>query len=454
MDTITHGIAGALISKAMFHGDDLFAMRAMNRRRIVTWSTVLGAIFPDSDTFRDMLSHNDMLVITWHRSITHSLLFLPVFALLLATLTRWIARWRKWDAPSFSVLAAIYAVGILSHILLDLVTSFGTMIWSPLAWTRPAWDLIFIVDFTFTGILLAPQILAWVHEQPEKSRRRALVSLAIFILAVFAVQSIGNAVGAPISAATVFLFDVILAALFLFPLQSKKEIPAPTKGNPTKTAVAKVSETEDAQTPRYFSPLLWTRAGLACACAYIALAIVAHHAALDRVKNFAAQQKLEVQTLGALPFPPSLWRWDGLVRTPRGVYEVRLDLNERSAFENSTSQNSATENFTAQNSAPENFASANGAAVNVVERPVVEYRFYPEAYPNVFIEAAKDLPEVQKILWFDRFPVTRYHEEHGEPVVEFSDMRFPQIRRGRAAPFTYRVRFGPGGNVIAKGWLK
>ena len=176
MDTITHGIAGALIGKALFNGDDLFTMRPVNRERLVSWSLMLGAIFPDSDTFRDMFSHNELLVITWHRSITHSLVCLPVFALLLAALTRWIARWRKWDAPSFAALMGIYAVGILSHILLDLVTSFGTMVWSPLKWSRPTWDLIFIVDFTFTGILLIPQILAWVHERPERSRRRALVS--------------------------------------------------------------------------------------------------------------------------------------------------------------------------------------------------------------------------------------------------------------------------------------
>jgi len=31
----------------------------------------------------------------------------------------------------------VYAVGIVSHILLDLITSFGTMIWSPLKWSRP-----------------------------------------------------------------------------------------------------------------------------------------------------------------------------------------------------------------------------------------------------------------------------------------------------------------------------
>ncbi|MDP9339839.1 MAG: metal-dependent hydrolase [Acidobacteriota bacterium] len=410
MDTITHGIAGALIGKALFRGDDLFAMRPMNRRRIVSWSMMLGAIFPDSDTFRDMLSHNELLMITWHRGVTHSLLCLPIFALLLATVTKWIARWRKWESPSFAALAGIYALGILSHILLDLVTSFGTMVWSPLNWSRPAWDLIFILDFTFTGILLVPQILAWVQERPEKSMGRALASLAIFMLAVFVVRAFGNFVGAPISTPAIFLLDAILATLFLLPLRRKN----------------KSSRTDS---ERQMIVRRWNRGGLVCACAYLGLAVFAHHAALVRVKNFAAMEKLEVQALGALPFPPSLWRWDGLVRTRRGVYEVRMDLSEKSAFNIS------------QTTAP-------------LEGVPVAYRFYPEAYPNVYIEAAQELLEVQKVLWFDRFPVTRFHEESGEQVVEFSDMRFPQIGKRRTPSFTYRVRFGPGGNVLYQGWTK
>jgi membrane-bound metal-dependent hydrolase YbcI (DUF457 family) len=428
MDTITHGIAGALIGKALFNGDDLFVMLPMNRRRIVAWSAMLGAIFPDADTFRNMLSHNELLVITWHRSITHSLLCLPI-ALLLAALTRWIVRWRKWDAPSFASLTGIYAVGILSHILMDLITSFGTMVWSPLDWSRPAWDLIFIVDFTFTGILLVPQILAWVHERPEKSRRRALVSLAIFILAVFSVQAIGNAVGAPISASTVFLFDVMLAALFLLPLFRDKN------SSRAQKKIQRSDFEENTSAPENASANLqarlyrrWNRAGLVCGCAYIAVAAVAHHAALSRVKNFVVRQNLEVTSMGALPFPPSLWRWDGLVQTPRGVYELRMDLSEKSPYES--------------------------AAANPAEQLPLEYRFYPEAYPNVFIETAKELPAVQKVLWFDRFPVTRFHQEGGDAVVEFCDMRFPQTRRGHAAPFTYRVRIGPAGNVLEQGWAK
>src|SRR2546429_295777 len=192
MDTITHGIAGALIGKAIFRGQDLLASPPMNRGRIITWSLMLGAIFPDSDVVRDIFSHDKLLVITWHRSITHSLVMLPLWAVLLAGITRVFANSRKWEAPSFVALAGIYAAGILSHIVLDLVTSFGTMIWSPLEWSRPAWDLIFIIDFTLTGIVLVPQLLAWVYAHPQKVKSRGVRMWLVFLPAPFLMARIGE----------------------------------------------------------------------------------------------------------------------------------------------------------------------------------------------------------------------------------------------------------------------
>src|SRR5258707_13823684 len=199
MDTITHGIAGALIGKAMFRGEDMFASNPVNRGRILTWSLMLGAIFPDSDVLRDFFSSDKLLIVTWHRSITHSLLLLPVWALLLAGITRVFANSRKWEAPSFAALAGTYAVGIFSHILLDLVTSFVTMIWSPLQWVRPTWDVIFILDFTLTAILLVPQLLAWVYARPEKAPRRAVRMCLVFLPGPFVIAKIGERAGAPIS---------------------------------------------------------------------------------------------------------------------------------------------------------------------------------------------------------------------------------------------------------------
>src|SRR6267142_3628724 len=108
MDTITHGIAGALIGKAVFRGEDMFVAHPMNRGRIITWSLMLGAIFPDSDVIRDFFSSDKRLIVTWHRSITHSLVILPLWVLVLAGITRAFANSRKWEEPVFMVLSAIY----------------------------------------------------------------------------------------------------------------------------------------------------------------------------------------------------------------------------------------------------------------------------------------------------------------------------------------------------------
>jgi len=412
MDTITHGIAGALIGKALFSGEDLFgpstgalSLRAkngsedrpsykLNPGRIVTWSLMLGAIFPDSDVLRDIFSHDRLLVVTWHRSITHSLLMLPLWAVLLAGITRAFTGWRKWEAPSFSALSGIYAVGILSHILLDLVTSFGTMIWSPLGWSRPAWDLLFIVDFTFTAILLVPQWLAWVYSRPEKMWPRALGTWLVFMPVPVLVARIAEGADAPISAQTVLGAMMVITAVFLLPA---------IRGWGLKVG----------QGP-------WNRAGLAAALGYIALAFFAHREALARIHKFSDLDHLQVESIGALPLPPSLWHWDGLVRSARGVYELRMDLSDRSA-----------------------------SGTDLLAH---EHRYYPDAPPNSYIEEAKRLPEVQKVLWFARFPVTRFHKEGSEAIVDIFDVRFSRTTADRPPAFTYRVRFGADGSLLSQGW--
>ena len=395
MDTITHGIAGALIGKAVFRGEDMFASHPMNRSRILTWSLMLGAIFPDSDVLRDFFSSDKLLIVTWHRSITHSLLLLPVWALLLAGITRAFANSRKWEGPSFAALAGIYAVGILSHILLDLVTSFGTMIWSPLQWSRPAWDLIFIVDFTLTAILLVPQLLAWVYARPEKVQRRAVATWLVFLPGPFLIAKIGERAGAPISGQVVLSAMLIFAALFLLPAVLGWGV--------------KIKHDT------------WNRAGFASALIYVACTVFAHHVALLRIQKFAELYPLQVESIGALPLPPSLLRWDGLVRTDRGVYELRMDLADKPASDG--------------------------------ELVALEHHYFPDAPANSYIEVAKRLPEVQKVLWFSRFPVTRFHKEGDVAVVEISDVRFVQTRRDRPAPFTYRVRFSLDGNMLSQGWV-
>jgi membrane-bound metal-dependent hydrolase YbcI (DUF457 family) len=394
MDTITHGIAGALIGKAVFRGEDMFASGSINRGRVITWSLMLGAIFPDSDVFRDIFSSDKLLIVTWHRSLTHSLVLLPLWALLLAAITQALGRWRKWELPSFAALAGIYAVGLLSHILLDLVTSFGTMIWSPLQWSRPAWDLIFIVDFTLTAIFLVPQLLAWVYSHPEKVKARAIGVWLVFLPAPVLIARIAEIVGAPISSQVVLGATLLFTAIFLLPA---------LQGWGVKI--------------RHDT---WNRAGFLASLIYVALTLYAHHVAFARIQKFAELYPLQVQSIGALPLPPSLWHWDGLVRTEHGVYELRMDLSDKPSDTELIAQ---------------------------------EHHYYPDAFPNSYIDAARRLPEVQKVLGFARFPVTRFHKEGDVAIVEFADIRFQSALRDRPSSFTYRVRFAADGNVLSKGWV-
>jgi hypothetical protein len=279
--------------------------------------------------------------------------------------------------------------------LLDLVTTFGTMIWSPLQWSRPAWDLIFIVDFTLTAILVVPQLLAWVYAHPEKAKRRAVEMWLVFLPTPFLIARIGAIAGAPISNQVVLSAMVIFAALFLLPAFLGWGV--------------KIQHDK------------WNRAGLAAALIYIGCAVYAHHVALGRIQKFAELNHLQAESIGALPLPPSLWRWDGLIRMDRGVYDVRMDLSDK--------------------------------MTNDWEILTRGFSYYPDAPPNSYIEVAKRLPEVQKVLWFSRFPVTRFHKEGDVAVVEISDIRFVQTRRDRPAAFTYRVRFSSDGNILSQGWV-
>ena len=403
MDTITHGIAGALIAKAACKGADFLPPGPPDKRRIITWTLTLGAVFPDSDVLRDFFSGDPMLMVTWHRSITHSLLCFPAWTLLLSALTVAFCRWRKWDAPSFPALCGYWAAGILSHIFLDLVTTFGTMVWSPLGWSRPAWDILFILDFSFTAILLIPQWLAWAYEDPDHVRRRALILWLVFTPGPFVISRIGAMVGAPISNNATIVATVVFAALFLLPAVRGWGLDVPW--------------------------VAWNRAGLALAAAYILAATFAHPQALARIQKFAADENIEAESIAALPLPPSLWHWDGLILAPRGVYELRMDLSDALL---------------------PGFGKGGDPAVAAA----IERTYYPDAPMNEFIEKARSLPNVQKLLWFARFPVTRFHKEGSEAVVEFLDVRFPQIRRDRPPSFAYRVRLSAAGEVVAQGWVK
>jgi membrane-bound metal-dependent hydrolase YbcI (DUF457 family) len=414
MDTITHGIVGALVGKALFAGRDVPAASAMNGEpralssptaRAAIVACTLGAMFPDTDIFAGPLAHNPLAIMEWHRNITHSAVMLPFWALLLAAVSIPLARLLNWKSPPFLNLFAIYGVGIATHIFLDLVTNFGTMVWSPLRYSRPAWDWVFIIDLTLTGIALVPQFGAWCYREPGQFWRRAIGAWAALTVGAFAAYLFAGAVGYGFPIAAAVVVSAIFAVIIFLPA---------------------------AQGAGFrWTRATWCRAGLAVLCAYVALAASAHHKALADVDHFAAAQHLQADSLAALPLPPTLTHWVGLVSTPDGVWRAT-------------------------------FHEPGGAVENA--------QFYIGAQSLPLVEEAMKLRDVQTYLWFARFPVWRVVRREGnETAVEISDVRFfregdpvvaadPQpskrvatTRPGRAG-FTFQIVFDAQGRILSHGF--
>ena len=414
MDTITHGIVGALAGKALFAGRDIPAgvadsgvARALSSptARAAIVGCTLGAMFPDIDIFAGPLARNPLAIMEWHRNITHSAVILPLWALLLAIASIPLAGLLKYKMPPFLTLFAIYAAGIGTHIFLDLVTSFGTMVWSPLQYSRPAWDWVFILDLTLTGIALVPQLAAWCYREPGQFWRRAICVWAALVFGTFGTYLFAKGAGYGFPIAVVGAVPVIFAVVIFLPA---------AQGAGFRWTRAR-----------------WCRAGLAVLCAYVGLAAAAHHKAFADVEHFAAARHMQVESLGALPLPPTLTHWVGLVNTPEGVWRTT-------------------------------FHEPGGA--------VESTQFYTNAQSCEFIEQARKLRDVQVYLWFARYPVWRVRQgEARQTVIEISDVRFfrehvpdaagvAQSTKGvsgigrRPAGFTFEVVFDSGGRIIAHGF--
>lgn len=168
MDTLTHALSGALLARATAPKTPPVDGPTTRQRVLIGF---LAAAAPDLDV---VVSYTTPLAYLYnHRGVTHSLLLLPLWAVLLAVLGAWLydraaGRWRNY--------AGIFALGIGVHIAGDLITSFGTMIFAPLSDARYAWSTTFIIDLWLSAMLLAGLIASacW-----RASRLPALIGCAL-----------------------------------------------------------------------------------------------------------------------------------------------------------------------------------------------------------------------------------------------------------------------------------
>lgn len=172
MDTITHAIVGATLARAT-------ATKTQDENRLPIRTRVLAgglaAAFPDIDFFT--LWINPLHFISdWHRAETHSFVMLPVWALLLGALLSFITK-NKSHRKEFILICGI---SIFSHILTDLITSWGTQIFAPFSNYQASWSLTFIIDPYFTLIILTGLLVA-LFRNSRLPARAGIIMLVSYI---------------------------------------------------------------------------------------------------------------------------------------------------------------------------------------------------------------------------------------------------------------------------------
>ncbi len=142
MDPVSHAASGAI------------ALMALRSRPATAWALPLAALACASPDIDLVFCHSPLDVLLLHRGITHALAASPVFGFILA-LFCW-PLWRKSTPGHWKFWQVwLFCIGMIwLHDWLDVVTTYGTMIFLPFSHYRVRLNSIYIIDLLVTIPLL------------------------------------------------------------------------------------------------------------------------------------------------------------------------------------------------------------------------------------------------------------------------------------------------------------
>ena len=135
------------------------------QRKTFLYGAILGTL-PDLDVVIGQFM-NPVEGVAIHRGLSHSILFFLLLSPILGGLITKVER----DKISFASATKMVFWCLLTHVLLDLFTSWGTQIFWPLP-DRIALKTIFVIDPLYTIPLLIFLILAWRKKDDFISRKK------------------------------------------------------------------------------------------------------------------------------------------------------------------------------------------------------------------------------------------------------------------------------------------
>ena len=370
-DNITHGLAAALLAQAGL------------RQRYGTLATVallVGSEIPDLDSLFEL--GGPVFGFVHHRGITHSLFGGAGLALFGAALL-----WSVWRSHPYWRITWLVYLGVLLHIGMDYLTSYGTQIFLPFNAGHYTADAVFIVDFTYSALMLTALLLVRMVRLQRQERYGkaspmwvvlgggtwlAAPFLATGPLTLLAWQSAGLHV-------LIFALVVGCAARGLQHWQEHRAV-------------------------------VLGQIGVGIVLGYVALCLVTHAVVQHQMARALGAQMAQVQRLAALPLPgggPLQWRAIAETDTTYLVSRVAV--------------------FPGTVTAPQSIAKG------------------PDA-ENRLIQAINQYRLVRVFQDFARFPVIDASVQEAETIVRYTDLRFSGDGRNRSW-FDLTVHLDPTGQV-------
>jgi inner membrane protein len=159
MDSLSQLVLGAAVGEAVLG-------RKLGNRAIL-WGAIGGTI-PDLDVLSGPFL-SELGALTFHRGISHSLLFSVLFALLLGWLihrfnkTSSLVTRKEWQIMLF--------LAFFTHVILDCFTVYGTQVFAPFSYYRVSWGTVAVVDPLYTIPLLLSLTITAFFIRTKRTRR-------------------------------------------------------------------------------------------------------------------------------------------------------------------------------------------------------------------------------------------------------------------------------------------
>jgi inner membrane protein len=177
MDSITQAALGAAI------GESILGSKLKGKGAIIG---ALVATIPDLDVAL-YLFYDSYEMLSIHRGFSHSILFSVLCSFLIVYL---IQRFKWGKEISYIRLWMFTWLTLITHMLLDAFTSYGTQLFLPFSNARVSWDSINVVDPVYTlpliiGVLLSVYVF---NKSPLRSRPN---TIGIIISTIYLLTTIG-----------------------------------------------------------------------------------------------------------------------------------------------------------------------------------------------------------------------------------------------------------------------